>query len=209
MAVTVINGCIRLRSTCGSVLRSLSRTTACGSHGMGVRCMSSRRLAPSGMSRRLKRMGKMIVYPKFNSHNVRNGFITTGCAHRRGVPAFNVYLNVRYVTVRFTHGILNCTSTGSVRVSRGAGRGIVSVVRRRGTVAGVKNAVHLKTCRYMLGGSSGMCRTCGRRRVRRHRHRHCRFGGSCHGRFRRTNVGYMNVGPRSSLMRVMRVPALG
>lgn len=208
MGVKLINGC-SLRSTCGSVLRTLSRTTACGSHGTSVRFVGDRGLASTGMRRRVGSVSNVVVYPKFKRHNVRNGFITVGCTHARGIPAFNVYLNVRYVTVRFTHGILNCASTGDHRVSRGAPRGIVSVVRRRGTVAGVNNAVHLKTCRYVLSRRSGAFRTCGDRRVRRHRHRHCRFGGSCGRRCRGTNVGYINVGPRSSLIRVVRVPALG
>lgn len=208
MRVTLINGC-SLRSTCGSVHRTLSRTKACGSYGMRMSFMGDRALASSGMRRTLGKVSNMVVNPKFNRHNVSNGFMTVGCAHARGVPAFNVYLNVRYVTVRFTHGILKCGSTGSHRVSRGAPRGIVSVVRRRGTVAGVKKAVHLNTCRYALRGNDGTCRTCGARRVRRHRHRHCRFGGSFGARCRTTNVGYANVGPRSNLMRVMRVPTLG
>lgn len=174
-----------------------------------MRFIGDRGLASRGMNRTLGNVTKIVVNPKFNRHNVSNGFITVGCAHARSVPAFNVYLNVRYVTVRFTHGMLKFTSTGSHRVSRGAPRGIVSVVRRRGTVAGVNNAVHLNTCRYMLRGNSGIFRTCKRRRVRRHRHRHCRFGGSCGTRCRTTNVGYANVGPRSSLIRVMRVPTLG
>lgn len=203
-----MKGC-SLRSTCGSVLRTLSRTTACGSHGTSVRFVGDRGLASSGVRRRLGSVSNIVVYPKFNRHNVRNGFMTVGCYHARGMPAFNVYLNVRYVTVRFTQGMLKCTSTGDHRVSRGAPRGMVSVVRRRGSVAGVNNAVHLKTCRYIVSPGSGACRTCRDRRVRRHRHRHCRFGGDCGRRFRGTNVGYMNVGPRSSLIRVIRVPALG
>lgn len=208
MGVNLIKGC-SLRSTCGDVHRDLSRTNACGSRGIGVAFVGSRCLARRGITRRLGNRSNVIVYPKFNRHNVRNGIVTTRCAHARSVPAFNVYLNVRVVIVRFTHGMLNCGSTGSHRVSRGAPRGIVSVVRRRGGVSGVNKAVQLNTCRYMLERNDHTFGVCGGRRVRRHRHRHCRFGGRFRGRFRGRNVVYMNHGPRDSLMRMIRVPNLG
>ncbi len=176
---------------------------------MGARFIGDRGLAHSGITRLLGNVSNILVYPKFKRHNARNGVVTTRCAHARSVPAFKVYLNVRVVIVRFTHGILGCTSTGDHRASRGAARGIVSVVRRRGGVARVNNAVHLNTCSYRMHGNDGAFRTCRGRRVSRHRHRHCRFGGRFLRRFRGTNVRYMNVGPRAGLIRVIRIPALG
>lgn len=209
MEVNLINGCIRLRSTCGSVSRSLLRTTVCGSHGLSLRLFRSRGLGSNGTTRLLGSVSKVLVTPKFKRHNVRKGFTTLGCTHRGSIPYLNVYLNVRYVIVRFTHGMVKLTRTGSARVRPGAPCGIVSLVRRRGGMAGVNNSVHLKTCSYVLGGKSGTCRTCKRARVRRHRQRHFRFGDRCHSGFRTTNVVYMNRGPRSGLIRIIRVPTLG
>ncbi len=205
VSVTLIKGC-SLRSTCGSVLRSLSRTTACGSDGIGARFVRDRGLAHDGVTSCLTTVSNIIVYPKFKRHKARKGVVTTRCYQARSVPALNVYLNVRVVIVRFTHGMLNLRGTGSRRVSPSAPRGIVSLVRRRGDVARVNKAVELKTCSYRLSAKSGIFRTCKGSRVRRHRHRQCRFDDPCHQRFRRTKVLYANVGPSDNLIRVIRVP---
>lgn len=109
--------------------------------------------------------------------------------------------------VRCTESILNCTSTGDNRFAPRNGRGIVSLVPRRRNVRSVNNAVHLNTCPYIVGPSSLVTGTCNRRRVSRHRHRHCRFGGSFERRVRGTNVGVANASPGKLLIRTIRIPS--
>ncbi len=205
--MTLINGCIHLPSTCGSVVRDLVRTSTRGSHGLGLSLLLSSSVSRRGIDRGLTNCSNVLVTPNFNRHNISNGVLTTHCTHRGGVAYLNVYFNVRVVTVRFTHGMLNCGSTRATRVGRSAPRAVVSVLRRRGAILRGNNSVHLNTCTYGLSPGSRITRVCKGRRVSRHRHRHFRFGGACGTRFRTGNVGVSKAGPSAGLNRVVRLAA--
>lgn len=149
---------------------------------------------------------KVVIPKNFKSHNIRNVVTTTGCTERGGVPCLKLYLKVRITVVRCTHRMYVFRSTRDVRLSPGAARPIVTLVPSRGKVRSVKNALELNSCPYMLSGASGTCRMCNARGVDRHRHRHCRIGGSCEATLARRNVGLYNASPSNEVIRVVRVP---
>lgn len=150
-------------------------------------------------------MSNVLIPNNFKGENARKVVLTTRCTEMRGVPCLKVYLKVRVTVMRFTHRMLKCRSTGDVRLGPRAGRPMVTLVPSRRSVRSVNKALELKDCPYVLTRNSESCRLFNGGRVRRHRERHCRMGGTFHGRLRRGKVGVMKASPSGRVMRVVRV----